>query len=438
MAQLNTQYPMLQYRNNFMHTDTQGSSSEDFRSVIDDLTVENKKLKKKLRKYEKLYDAHLQQEKLFEIKVHGLPGPKKRELEETLRNFAMSLDDSRSPQQCLPADSMTLSNYGASSAPALEPHVTSSSHTSTKFADSAYASASGQHSITPSVKDRSHRKTPKPATTRDQDIQSYLHDIPSVLLPKQPVAMAEKAKRKLVVRKLEQIFAGKGAAIGGHQQPLQQQEVSQSAATADRLAVEASGRRAKAEGVREARIMSKGDPADTDVTVGCMEIAQDLPAITRPEERDTSGNVSPDQRPARPLDLDLHRAQVPKENINYIRHLGFSPADFDAAQDEGHGWIYLNVLTNMAQLHTLNVTTDFVIKSISDYSKKLHLSSDGRKVRWKGRHKVTRTSSDGSPGTQSPYHQSSSKKKPSLEQTSSIDSSGSPDKSRAGSSNMFN
>lgn len=364
-----------------MTLETTGSGSEDFRSIVDDLTVENKKLKRKLRKYEKMYDAHLQQEKLFEIRVHGLTGDKKRELEETLRKFASSLGQE-------PKENTNTESIESSSTPALLPQPASSSRTSTRFQDSAYVSnsaTSGKHSTNVSHSDQAIQN-PRTAESRREEIQSYLHDIPVGLLPRQPVAMTEKAKRKLVVRRLEQIFAGKTATIGGHQQPEQQQEVSQSAANADRIALEASGQIARAEGIREARILRKGSPGDVPPSISTTT---------------STGKISPEQRPTRPLDLDPHRAQVSQENIKYIRHLGFSPAYVDSPEerDMSHGWIYLNVVANMAQLHTLNVTTEFVKKSINDYSKKLQLSRDGRKVRWKGGHNVTRTSSSGSPGT---------------------------------------
>lgn len=435
-AQSSIQQPILPYRSALIPLETQGSSSEDFRSVIDDLTVENKKLKRKLKKYEKLYDAHLQQEKLFEIRVHGLPAQKKRELEETLRKFALSLEGN-------PSTTEVSSGYADSTPAALDQQPTASSHTSTRFADSAYVSntaskeGSAQHSLSLPTQDRGTRKISKHATaaSRNQDIQSYLHDIPSTLMPKQTVAMTEKSKRKLVVRRLEQIFAGKGAAVGGHQQPLQQQEVSQSAARDDRMAIEAAGQEAKAEGLREARIMPKGEEKSKPVQV--VDHAKLVVTNTR------TGKTSPEQRPTRPLDLDLHRAQVPRDNIQYIRHLGFSPADFDAEERiDDHGYIYLNVLTNMAQLHTLNVTTDFVKKSIAEYSDKLMLSRDGRKVRWKGGQDVTKTSSDGSPGEGSPSStrdlERPSKKSSTHRGNSNSNSNSSPAKaSRAGSSNKL-
>ncbi|KAL1639018.1 hypothetical protein SLS58_008346 [Diplodia intermedia] len=377
---------------------TDGSSTEEFRSVIDDLTIENKKLKKKLRKYEKIHDAHLQNEKLFEVRVHGLPPDKKRELEETLRKFAMELEDF--------ASEPVRSHEHRSTA--LHQQPTMSSYTSTQFGDSAYMSASGQNSNTASGGNGSavgtsqaEAKPPQKGNShyhRQHDsIQSYLQDIPAGLMPK-TIAMTESAKKKLVVRRMEQIFAGKGAGVGGHQQPIQQQEVAQSAAQADRAAIEEeTGQEARREGHREARIMNhkaeqrraqgreraEGEPLKKDVS------KQDFAKST--------GKHSPEQRPTRPLDLDPQREQVPTENINYIRHLGFSPPDPEIPPVDGHGWIYLNLLVNMAQLHTINVTTDFVKKALQDYSSMLELSPDGRKIRWKGGQDTSLNSTDSSP-----------------------------------------
>src|SRR2546430_14988813 len=113
-------------------------SSDDFRSVIDDLTIENRKLKERLRKYEKLHSAHLQREKLFEVRVHGLPPKKKRELEETLRKFASSLDSSADDGLQLPINSRQLAlprKMHSGQAP-------SSSTSYSRPYDSAYASMS--------------------------------------------------------------------------------------------------------------------------------------------------------------------------------------------------------------------------------------------------------------------------------------------------------
>lgn len=393
--------PTLPYRPNLMNLGTDGSSTEDFRSVIDDLTIANKKLKQRLRKYERVYDAHLQEDKLFEVRFHGLSDHKKKELEETLRKFAAGLDDSSE-------------RPGIPLGPALNKELTASS--TSRFAESGYVSmsASGQNSSTPSNgasnQNVDNRKMTKSAYNRQQQsIQSYLHDIPLGLMPQENAPMSDKARKKMVVRRLEQIFAGKRSVPGTHPQPMQQEEVAQSAATADRREREATGRTSRPEGQRTALIMP--DRADTEGEEGGAATLH-IPARHRVNEQDfaaTSGSGSPDQRPTRPLDLDPYRAQVPAANMEYFRHLGFSPPDMITNTEslDGHGWLYLNLLINMAQLHTLNVTPDNVKDAIAQYSTQLEISSDGRKVRWKGGNDFSKNSSDGSPdgrlGDNSPY-----------------------------------
>ena len=379
-----------------------GSSAEDFRGVIDDLTIENKKLKRRLKKYEKLHDAHLKNDKLFEIRVHGLAADKKRELEELLRNFAGSL----ATQQ--PASGFPSNGYEGI-LPGLKTHQTASSQTSVHHTDSAYASmsASGQGSSAPSGGDSKHRHIVQAAKSRQQNIQSFLHHIPEGLQPNHNLeAMTDRAKRKLVVRRLEQIFAGTDALAGPHHQALQQQDVSQMAARADRHASEAQGHQVDMEGLRESAIMNKETEDPLDIGAKRRSATQGGEALNHSEAEKVAehdfADQSPEskadeQRPTRPLDLDPDRAQVPAENVRYIRHLGFSPQDPDNQRtpEDGHGWVYLNLLVNMAQLHTLHVTPDFVRKAVTDCSDHFEVSEDGRKVRWKGGSKVTKTSSYG-------------------------------------------
>jgi hypothetical protein len=373
--------PPLALRPNLVTRSTDGSGTEDFRSVIDDLTVANKKLRQRLRKYEKVYDAHLQDEKLFEVRFHGLPDHKKKELEETLRKFAAGLDDATERPD-------------VTSVPQLSKEATASS--TSRFAESGYVSmsASGQNSSTPSnnpsnLNNDSRKMTKSAYNRQQQSIQSYLHDIPLGLMPQDTAPMSAKARKKAVVRRLEQIFAGKRSVPGPHSQPMQQEEVAQSAATADRQEREATGRHSKPEGQRTAFIM----PGEEGGAI------LNHPAQQRVYEQDFvgAGSGSPDQRPTRPLDLDPFRAQVPVANMDYFRHLGFSPPDMDTVteSEEDHGWIYLNLLINMAQLHTLNVTPNDVKDAIAEYSTQLEVSNDGRKIRWKGGHDFSKTSSHG-------------------------------------------
>ena len=369
--------------------------------MIDHLTIKNKKLRRKLKRYETLHCSHLQKEKLFEVRVHGLPAHRKRELEQTLRLFASSLEETPDT----PSFSANQPPVSLLPDPLPSLHKTSSSSTSySKPVDSAYASisASGQTMNSQSNRHeiKGSERVVQSADSKRQHVKSYLHDIPKGLLPKRSPFMTEKAKQKLVVRRLEQLFTGKGAATKGYNLSLQQQEVSKSAAKADRRASEAGGRLVVTEGVREARILPLNAEFHADP-------ATDEPIIFQPRESTEGGSLpsgggTPDQRPTRPLDLDLSREQIPAENIQYIRHLGIaSPMGNAGASPESlGGWVYLNLLMNMAQLHTLNVTLAFVRKSVADVSARLVLSADGRKIRWRGGIEGTKMSSDSDSSTE--------------------------------------
>lgn len=373
--------------------ETDGSGTDDFRSVIDDLTIENKKLKRRLKKYEKLHDSHLKDEKLFEVRIHGLPPEKKRELEETLYKFTTSLSNSSSNV------GPSLSSW--SRAPVLKTFKPGSSQN-----DSAYASMpeSAQGSTIQSGSDSKQNITPTQyLAARRQNIHNYLHDIPEGLFPQQsPAMMTERARMKLVVRRMEQLFSGKDAASTDRQHSIQQQEVSHIAARAERSAAKTTTYHVQPEGSREAHIM---DHETEDPLHSNNDSENQSPERAFNEDRPKkdlaprgSNDHSPvdqltEQRPTRPLDLDPHREQVPADNIRYMRQMGFSLKDADSSKppQHDHGWIYLNFLINMAQLHTINVTSDFVRKALGEYSSKFELSNDGRKVRWKGMTSLTRT-----------------------------------------------
>ena len=367
------------------------NDTEDFRSVIDDLTIENKKLRRRLKKYERLHCSHLQEEKLFEVRIHGLAAHKRRELEHTLKSFASSVED-RSPRK--PTFSGTTSPVRA-----LQPshHKPLSASTFGSGAlDSAYASQSGGH---PSGRANNGIAS----RTAHRNVQSYLHDIPSAHMSQPSLGLSSNARRKLVVRRLEQLFTGKGAAAQWKAHSQQQQQLSTAAAEADRSTLEAGGQRVWREGTREAHIL----PDHEDLRVENME---EITAKAQRSRNDSESGTdagstaigvswaaTPEQRPTRPLDLDIYRAQDPSDNIEYIRHLGLAnPAmgDPNTNSDED-GWTYLNLLMNMAQLHTLNVTPEFIRKALSKVSAKFELSPDGNRVRWLGGTEGTSMISDG-------------------------------------------
>jgi len=358
-----------------VHSMSAGGKSDEYRSVIDDLTIENRKLKRRLKKYEVSRRPHLEKERLFEVKFHGLPSKKRRELEEQLSAFAASIEASEDRNK----ENQTQDNRHASSS------LTNSASNS-RPADSGYNSMSNvcmdMSNFGPPPTSSSDRNSPPNVEVKVKRVETFLDDIPEGLMPKS-MALSEWQKKKLVVKRLEQLFAG-GVATGEHCQPVQQQEVSSMAAKADRAT---RTKQPFVEGVREAH-MSK-----YPINSGALE-NEDQNSSDQEPKAVFSGSESPDQRPTRPLDLDPDRAQIPSENVEYIRHLGLATPRFTAEESDEDGWIYLNLLMSMAQLHIINVTADFVRSAVADVSEKFELSSDGQKIRWKGGVGRTRMSSD--------------------------------------------
>ncbi|KAI2463702.1 frequency clock protein [Annulohypoxylon bovei var. microspora] len=415
------------------------SSNEEFRSVIDDLTVENKRLKEELRKHKQMGPDSLRRDKLFEVKVHGLSSRKKRELEAALRDFTTSLKDSSTGTS--PSRKKT-SSKSKNIHPSLSKHASSSSGSNSKPVDSAYASMStGPSSSVPSLPGQA-----KAARQRnEQKIENYLRDIPEGLWPR-PTIMTEKEKKKLVVKRLEHLFTGKMGDPAEHvpfsRVPELIAEDVQMEGTDDKVVPlpPTAAAAATTDVTREAQIRPRqlrrkeSSSRDNGSASNSHSHSNSHSNGDQTEPRDNGNgsgsgsghasgagrgnNMSPhmamlpsEQRPTRPRDLDPDRRQVPSENMDYIRHLGLVAPESQkqySARDvspDAEGWVYLNLLCNLAQLHILNVTPAFIRNAVSEKSTKFQLSPDGRKIRWRGGAEGTKFNSDS--GNNSQCNQSS-------------------------------
>ncbi|KAI9147715.1 Frequency clock protein [Paramyrothecium foliicola] len=400
------------------------SSADDYRSVIDDLTVEIQKLKEELKRYKQKGPDMLRKEKLFEIKIHGLPKTKRRELEATLRDFTASLDgspDASSSQRKKSSRHNTRDHLYSGGGSAFK-HASSSSGSNARPTDSAYASmstganSSGTSLGRPSISSRSK--------SSEEKIESYLRDIPEGLYPR-PIALTERERKRLVVRRLEHLFTGKmGGRASRRARVMSPHDTSgpagvvtddrtqQNNATLHQPPTLVTG----VEASREARILPRDQLAvhsskkSRSGGNGSTSNSNGDGADSAPGHSSGSGtNPSPpmppppEQRATRPTDLDPDRVQVPSENMDYIRHLGLVPPELlsgsykmQDVQPDADGWVYLNLLCSLAQLHMINVTPAFVRSAVADMSAKFQLSPDGRKIRWRGGSEGTRFSSDSS------------------------------------------
>lgn len=352
--------------------------------MIDDLTVRNNKMKQKLKMYQKLHSSHLRKEILFEVRMHGLQTRWKRDLEQTLRSFTSTMEGaSNSPKtMTVPPRTYLGPNPGEFSD---KPSWSSDSYC--KQVDSTYASisASGQTQISHTARHdgKPQERLVESVETHRVHFDSHLHDARQAFSLRKLRFISGEAKQMLIVRRLEELFTDRLMSTIAGQVSLQQQVVSYSAAKAEVKASEAGYHSVEIEGAREAtreaRILTacaglptEGPVDDQAGTLGRDENDFDDPMGGDPIA-DSPGKS--EQRPTWPSDLDIYRAQAPEEAMKYIRHLGPYCSG---------SWIYLNLLSNMAQLHFFNVTPEFVRKAVARFSSKFEISPNGQKLRWKG------------------------------------------------------
>ncbi|TLD29042.1 hypothetical protein PspLS_03365 [Pyricularia sp. CBS 133598] len=430
----NIVFPQMTNKPSLRPTVTQSSSADEYRSVIDDLTIENNRLKEELRRYKQFGTDLMRKDKLFEIKVHGLPGKKKRELEATLRDFASTLEGSTDTSRG--AKKASKSGKIKSSGGATSKHASSSSSNS-RPVDSAYASMStdpgtGNNSSGKSQTGRAtHTSNSKSA---NQKVESYLEDIPEGLYPRY-LSMTEKDKQKLVVRRLEQLFTGEmsGPSIGnadrssGKAEPIVEESFSKGKEAAREAQIQVKDKKRSRDN-GSSNSQSNGDGGSGGSGSGSGHVGgSGNGSGSRSSPQDLQAS---EQRPTRPLDLDPDRIQVPSENMEYIRHLGMVPPALQAGVKanpinvsmDADGWVYMNLLCNLAQLHIINVTPAFIRAAVSAKSTKFQLSPDGQKIRWRGGTDGTRFSSDSG--------NTSSRERSSTDEDDSSDKSGSPGKKR--------
>ena len=357
-----------------------------FRDVIDDLTIQNKKLKRRLEKYEKVQNSQVGESKLFELNVHNLSMHKKRELERLLQNFASSLDNPR-PESRHPSEHLESTFHPENLlSPTEKPSPVPLTYN--KPMDSAYASmsASGQTVLSLSHRQGSKSRTVGRSRSSFQQLGNFqVHNATDPFAQTQSPIASDISKKRLVVERLEQLFTSKKPNGAAHIDSADFKAISHPEVNAERT------ESVNATGPRTARMLQYEDFGQSN---GFSSNTHEFPAIgERQQETEdplTHPHMFQEQRPTGPLDLEISQSESATDSMEYIRHLG---ATSPGSKDCGHSsneWIYLNLLANMAQLHTLNVTPDFVRHAIIEHSIFLDLSEDGRKVRWQNTFKDTK------------------------------------------------
>lgn len=361
-----------------------------YRDVIDDLTVQNKKLSRRIEQYEKLYESHLVDSKLFDVHVHNLSAQKKRELEGLLRDFARGLEtvpSGAATSRRVPKLLQPLAN----AVPTIE-KPSSTSPIYKRPLDSTYASmsASGQTKVSFCHHGGSSSKVPNDSTSADQP--NLISETQcSSLSPYSSHSLGEhnKGKKNLVVQKLERLFTSDDMCNS----PADSSTTYQRASLAAEAEKMARTKQAKTGNVNENSYRIAQTWPDNNAT----QAYSTAPKALKPRPFDNDihktrtihkspaldSHTKSEQRTTGPLDHHQSQTQSMTNSIGYIQRLGISSSSLKDEPCPNDDWIYVNLLTSMAQLHTLNVTPKFVRQAIVECSAHLELSEDGRKVRWR-------------------------------------------------------
>ncbi|KAL8735231.1 MAG: hypothetical protein Q9181_002907 [Wetmoreana brouardii] len=337
-----------------------------FRDIIDDLTVQNKKLKRQLKRCQRNHSISTKHEGCFEVRVQNLSPAKKQELEIILQRFASTLHSAQHRSDAISAASgrhRPPRSLDADCKPSPSPSPDA------KALDSAYASNSAT-GMTIKTKSGPGGCENVPERKRVRPLVDCR--IPYTLGQEGNHETSDDSKQRVVVERLEQLF----------KEPQYDRDTPPNALQLEGRNLE------QANGTRKSPLPH---------TVGSIST---LPA----------SNSGPDSRQGYLLqevnareacttqldDLDSAQGHSSPHHMRYLPHLGAASPVAGSNSEASHGWVYLNLLINMAQLHTLYITPEFVRRAIQDISINLVLSDDGRKVRWQEGIRATAVGLDGS------------------------------------------
>jgi hypothetical protein len=361
--------------------DTDYVSVETFRDIVDDLTVQIGSLERQLRRDDKSNSLVSESRKPFEVKVHSLKADEKQELERILHRFVNGLPNRNNFED--------LASRYEDLLPSGEPYSAISSRISILDTRSPLASDSASASeLSPSISDNMQREIPECGRSKQVLVQPNLkYAGNSVLSRERFEVMATHTKKRLVVDRLEQLFAGEDVFSGPKIQALQRPETLHEVTRVEHSIIQAWNEQTIPETVCAVRMLNKAtETLVTATTTEKLEAAQQAQTshLLGPELGEKSTKALPR--------LELKPSQLVAENVRYIRQIGLSPVNSETAMLPGdeYEWFYLNVLANMAELHILNVTRDFIRKAVSELSGHYIISTDGQKVRWKSRWNLLR------------------------------------------------
>ncbi|KAL8762023.1 MAG: hypothetical protein Q9184_001915 [Pyrenodesmia sp. 2 TL-2023] len=178
-----------------------------FREIIDDLTVQNKKLKRELKKHERVRNNSTKHDGLFEVRVRNLSNRKKHELQNILQQFASTAQLSI---HGLVQEPPVLGSKRPTDASVIADSRSSSLSSYVQTLDSAYGSVStiaGTFKRPPGSPCHTKNRSRLQADHSTQHApQSIVHRSLQETRSPSLTGASERLRQELVVKRLEEMF----------------------------------------------------------------------------------------------------------------------------------------------------------------------------------------------------------------------------------------
>ncbi|GAA6049479.1 hypothetical protein JCM3770_007359 [Rhodotorula araucariae] len=376
-------------------------SEQSFRDIVDELTLQNQRLKARLKRFESArVPTNLRNERLFEVRFFdGLPKQRRREIESFLTDYVQTLSSSASSGDLVSSSSRVnatgeSSNHGHTESTSSLGATLRSLRSSEREllgreallaaggggAPSGARSASGSGSGSGSGLRKRSRETELPPAMEPlgatpvptmPDPPALLRRPTDIFPPERDVLAAPSFSG---VEPRSTMGTGSGMRISDPTTKKRKRAHDSPEAATSPERPQRVRRAVSREGSMSSSTSGTPDPERLEFLI--VEMIERLFSESLPTDaQDPSQSPPPNPLHSEPQPLPAQSLT----NTAYLRAM----LESEEAHARG-GWLYLNLVSTMAAMHRLNVSIGTVRHALRTKSSLIEVSEEGNKIRWKG------------------------------------------------------
>lgn len=394
-------------------------SEQNFRDIVDDLTLQNQQLRAKLKRLESAkVPSNLKNERLFEVRFfQGLPKTRRREIETFLTDYVQSLSTSESRhgsagsigsqgfqgvREHLSASGRGNGDTVSSMGRSLRSSEKDAMARATLKADAEAAEAAGSLKGSRGSASGSGSRSGTGSGNSREQLRSRSDGVPQYdpTLVHEPLGSARLTTTSAVVdppsllRRPADIFPPDRDVLAapsfsgveplsttgtGHEMrisdPASRKRKRLESTFSNDVAKEKQRRTLSTRTSSTAGSIGSSDPDTLENTI--VQMIECLFLESLPPDSDDDTPASP---PANPLQSEPFPLPArSSSNTQYLRTIL-------ASEEYRHvgGWVYLNIVATFAALHRLSASISTIRHALRTRSDLIEVSGDGSKIRWKG------------------------------------------------------